>query len=240
MQNYARIPRPSCRARFFNYTRRVTSFSIPLVPLSNVVLFPGCLAPLHIFEPRYRQMTEFALEAERLIGMVTVRPDAREAMAGNPPIYVVGCAGLITDHQRLPDGRYDIVLRGTKRFRVESESAPDSERLYRVADARWLDDPDAGFADGRAGLREGVLGHLRRLARRSQGGEEESLAHLGELDDCAFTNSRCQALDRPPEEKQGLLEAESLTERLTQLEGLLAFHSAGLDGSQPGGASTVH
>jgi Lon protease-like protein len=211
------------------------TFSIPLFPLSNVVLFPGCLAPLHIFEPRYRQMTEAALEGTRLIGMVTVRPDAREEMGGNPPIYAVGC-----DHQRLPDGRYNIVLRGVKRFRVETESAPDSGRLYRLADARWLDDPDGGSADGRAGLREGVLGHLRRLARRSQAGEEVSLAHLGELDDAAFTNSLCLALGLPAEEKQGLLEAASLTERLTQLEGLLAFHLAGLDSSDPGGASTVH
>ena len=218
----------------------MTSFSIPLFPLSNVVLFPGCLAPLHIFEPRYRQMTAAALEAERLIGMVTVRPDAREEMGGNPPIYAVGCAGLITDHQRLPDGRYNIVLSGVKRFRVESESGPDSERLYRLADARWLDDPHGGSADGRARLREGVLGHLRRLARRSQGGEEVSLTHLGELDDGAFTNSLCQALGLPPEEKQGLLEAASLTERLTQLEGLLAFHLVSLNRSDPGGASTVH
>jgi Lon protease-like protein len=218
----------------------VSAFSIPLFPLSNVVLFPGCLAPLHIFELRYRQMTEAALRGERLIGMVTVRPDAREEMGGNPPIYAVGCAGFITDHQRLPDGRYNIVLRGMKRFRVESESAPDFERLYRLADARWLDDPDAGSAVGRAGLREGVLDHLRRLARRSQGDEEVSLAELGELDDGTFTHALCQALGLPPAEKQGLLEAASLTERLTQLEGLLAFYLAGLDSSDPGGTGTVH
>ena len=218
----------------------MSSFSVPLFPLSNVVLFPGCLAPLHIFELRYRQMTEAALEGERLIGMVTVRPEARQEMGGNPRIYAVGCAGFITDHQRLSDGRYDIVLRGVKRFRVENESAPDCERLYRLADARWLDDPDGGSADGRTGLREGVLGHLRRLAHRSQGGEEVSLAELGELDDGAFTNSLCQALGLPAEEKQSLLEAASITERLTQLEGLLAFHLAGLGSSHPGGASTVH
>lgn len=218
----------------------MSSFSIPLFPLSNVVLFPDCLAPLHIFELRYRQMTEAALRGERLIGMVTVRPDSREEMGGNPPIYAVGCAGVITDHQRLPDGRYNIVLRGMKRFRVESESAPDCERMYRLADVRWLDDPDGGSAHGRAGLRERVLGHLRRLARRSQGGEEVSLAELGEFDDGAFTHALCQALSLPPQEKQGLLEAASLTERLTQLEGLLAFYLASLDSSGPGGASTVH
>jgi Lon protease-like protein len=185
-------------------------------------------------------MTEAALEGERLIGMVTVRPEAREEMGGNPPIYAVGCAGFITDHQRLPDGRYNIVLRGVKRFRVESESAPDSERLYRLADARWLDDPDGGSADGRRRLREGIVGHLRRLARRSQSSEEVSFAELGELDDGGFTNSLCQALGFPPEEKQGLLEAASLTERLTRLEGLLAFHLAGPKNSEPGGASTIH
>jgi Lon protease-like protein len=218
----------------------MSSFSIPLFPLSNVVLFPGCLTPLHIFELRYRQMIEAALRGERLIGMVTVRPDAREQMEGNPPIYAVGCAGLITDHERLPDGRYDIILRGVERFRIESECAPDVERLYRLADACWLDDPDGGSAGGRARLREDVLGHLQHLARRSQGGEELSLAELGELDDGAFTHALCQALALPPEEKQGLLEAASLTERLTQLEGLLAFHLASAGSSDSGGATTLH
>jgi Lon protease-like protein len=185
-------------------------------------------------------MTEAALDGERLIGMVTVRPEAREEMEGIPPIYAVGCAGFIADHQRLSDGRYNIVLRGMKRFRVESESAPDAERLYRLAEAHWLDDPDGGSAERRATLRAGVLGHLRRLARRAGSGEEGSLSGLGELDDGAFTNSLCQALGFPPEEKQGLLEAASLTERLTQLEGLLAFHLAGLGRSDRGGASTIH
>ena len=134
---------------------------IPIFPLPEVVLLPGEVLPLHIFEPRYRQMTEAALEAERLIGMVTVRPDACEEMGGNPPIYAVGCVGFINEHQRLPDGRYNVVLRGVKRFRVQSESAPDLERLYRLADARWLEDPHGGSADGRAAPRVGVLGLLR-------------------------------------------------------------------------------
>ena len=115
--------------------------TLPLFPLSSVVLFPGVQTPLHIFEPRYRQMTEHALAGSRRIGMVAVRPEAVEAMAGNPPVFGVGCEGRITDAKRLPDGRFNILLLGTQRFRILRESPPVAERLYRVAEIERLEDP---------------------------------------------------------------------------------------------------
>ena len=73
---------------------------IPLFPLSNVVLFPGARVPLHIFEPRYRQMLQAALEGDRLLGMVAVRPGHQEQMQGNPPVQPLGCAGFINGVDR--------------------------------------------------------------------------------------------------------------------------------------------
>jgi len=103
--------------------------AIPLFPLPNVVLFPNVFLPLHIFEPRYRTMVADALEGDRIVGMVLLRPGYETAYEGRPPVYEVGCAGVITHSQPLADGRYDIVLRGIEKFRITSE---DAGRSYRV------------------------------------------------------------------------------------------------------------
>ena len=79
--------------------------TIPLFPLPNVVLFPNVFLPLHIFEPRYRQMVHQALAADRMIGMVLLKPGYEGQYEQTPPIYDVGCAGTITHVERLPDGR---------------------------------------------------------------------------------------------------------------------------------------
>jgi Lon protease-like protein len=103
--------------------------TIPLFPLPNVVLFPNVFLPLHIFEPRYRTMVADALEGDRIVGMVLLRPGYETAYEGRPPVYEVGCAGVITHSQPLADGRYDIVLRGIEKFRITNE---DAGRPYRV------------------------------------------------------------------------------------------------------------
>ena len=92
--------------------------TLPLFPLPNVVLFPGVFLPLHIFEARYRAMTEDALAGDRMIGMALLKPGFEAEYEGRPPIYPVGCMGLITHAERLPDGRFNIVLQGVERFRV--------------------------------------------------------------------------------------------------------------------------
>jgi Lon protease-like protein len=106
--------------------------SIPLFPLPNVVLFPNVFLPLHIFEPRYRKMVADTLAGDRIIGMVLLRPGYETNYDGRPPIYQVGCAGVITHSQPLADGRYDIVLRGMEKFRVVSENESEPYRVGLV------------------------------------------------------------------------------------------------------------
>ena len=103
--------------------------SIPLFPLPNVVLFPNVFLPLHVFEPRYRQMVADALQEDRIIGMTLLRPGYEANYEGRPEVYPIGCAGVITHSQPLGDGRYDIVLRGMEKFRIRSE---DHTRPYRI------------------------------------------------------------------------------------------------------------
>src|SRR5881275_1305729 len=111
---------------------------LPLFPLPNVVLFPNVFLPLHIFEPRYREMVADALASDRLIGMVLLKPGWERDYEGRPPVYPIGCSGVITHAEELPDGRYNIVLRGVERFRILDE---DDGLSYRRARVEQLPDP---------------------------------------------------------------------------------------------------
>jgi Lon protease-like protein len=104
--------------------------TIPIFPLDDVFVFPNILLPLNIFEPRYREMVADALKGDRVIGMVQLRPGYEPNYEGRPPVFGIGCAGVITQVDQLPDGRYTILLRGLVKFRILSE---DQSRPYRLA-----------------------------------------------------------------------------------------------------------
>src|SRR5688572_24110488 len=109
--------------------------TLPVFPLTGAIVFPGMVLPLHVFEPRYRNMVEDALAADAVFGMiqpVVPRQDNRPLPGDeneNPDIYKVGCAGFIERWQKLSDGRFVLELRGVNRFRSETELPPD--RGYR-------------------------------------------------------------------------------------------------------------
>jgi Lon protease-like protein len=213
---------------------------IALFPLSSVVLFPRVRVPLHIFEPRYRQLTEHALAGERWIGMVTVPPEHAGALAGDPPVYPIGCAGVISQSQRLPDGRFHIILDGAFRFRIVEELPRGGERLYRVARIERLADAyDAADRARVRALRERVLALVRsllELADRERAREITPEVFAG-MDDEALVNTLAGALALGAPEKQGLLETASIPARYERLEGLLAFRRAelGLPGARGSG-----
>jgi len=102
-----------------------------LFPLPNVVLFPHVVQPLHIFEPRYRQMTADALADDRLIAPVLLRPGWEADYDGLPAVCPMLCIGRVVAEQKLTDGRYNLLLRGVRRARIVEEVATD--KLYRSA-----------------------------------------------------------------------------------------------------------
>src|SRR3954471_24650376 len=105
-----------------------------LFPLPHVVFFPHAVLPLHIFEPRYRQMTEDALAAgDKLITIVQLRGDQPGPGFGEPAVAAIACLGKILQHQRLPDGRFNFLLLGLARVKLTREVP--SEKLYRLAEA---------------------------------------------------------------------------------------------------------
>jgi Lon protease-like protein len=197
---------------------------LPIFPLPGVVLFPRVRTPLHIFEPRYRQMVEHALAGDRRIAMAVVRPDSVEEMAGDAAVFPTGCAGTIEQYRRRSDGRYDIVLHGTQRIRIESEPARPAETLFRSARVTLLDDPFRPEDVARvAAMRERVV----ELAIELFGDHAEGLSRdaLAEIDSATFVNLLCCALPFPTPEKQALIEANGIADRFAALIDVLGFAS---------------
>jgi hypothetical protein len=218
--------------------------TIPIFPLSNVVLFPHVHCPLHIFEPRYRQMIDAALGGARRIGMATVRPEHRDAMAGDPPLFTVGCLGEVQQARRRDDGRYDIVLFGAQRFRIVDEIPRDSERLYRLARVELLDESFDAAREGipLQGLRADAIEMLTQLLRyvAPDSAHELDPRRFSGIDDTAFVSALCQMLDLPAAEKQGLLEANGPTARCERLVAILHFRLAEILGGMPGPSGSLH
>jgi hypothetical protein len=213
---------------------------LALFPLENVVLLPEGVVPLHIFEPRYRQMMEDVLAADRRVGMVAVRPEHAHEMAGDPPLYAIGCAGFVSEYQRLADGRFHLLLRATHRFRIVRELPREAGRRYRVAEVEALEERLGDRARALA-ARERVIELLLRLSRRMLGPERSvDVAQLRALELGQLASGVAQSVGLPTREKQALLEANTLAERLESLVCALDFHLALLERTAAEGSGTVH
>lgn len=202
---------------------------IPLFPLPNVVLFPGALLPLHIFEARYRAMTAEALAGSRVIGMVLLTDGSRAATA-RAPIYTIGCAGHVAEARELTDGRYQVVLRGLRRFRIVSERLTAAG--YRVAKCEALADPTLGdlpaaSAEHLSRVREDLEAAALKIAHE-QLPKEIALVRerIEQLDTVSLVHALCFGLDCTPVEKQSLLESPDPQQRAELLLRLLEFRSA--------------
>jgi Lon protease-like protein len=190
---------------------------IPLFPLPNVVFFPRMPLPLHVFEPRYRIMVRDAVKGARLIGMVLLRGEWERDYAGSPEIFGVGTVGELVRSEELPDGRFNIVLRGLREFVIHREL---SRASYREAVVSWRQPlGDTLPPSRRAGIGALVLRYLQRTGRA--GAEAELIESA--VDDETFVNFLAQHLDLAPLEKQALLEAGNLTERSRRLVDVLEF-----------------
>jgi Lon protease-like protein len=189
---------------------------LPLFPLPTVVLFPNVFLPLHIFEPRYREMVADALSSDRLIGMVLLRPGWETNYDGRPAVYPIGCSGVITHVESLPDGRYNLVLRGIERFRVLDE---DRDRSYRRGVVEWLRDEPLTRDDHNAmhGLRSRLESLIAPSVERTGAGARTASG----MNDEDLVNALAQYLDLDPIEKQALLEQDGVRRRAESLLELL-------------------
>ena len=196
--------------------------TLPIFPLAGAILFPRSQLPLHIFEPRYRDLVRDALDGAGQIGMI--QPISMED--GNPALYEVGCLGEIVGVEEMEDGRYNIVLNGLNRFRILAEA--DLDTAYRNADvdAAAFDDSEPPALS--LSLRAEVEQEARRL------GDVLGLAvdwsAVGRLDDEMLVNAIAQVAPFDIGAKQALLEQPTLAGRADLLVQLMQFHRAAVSG----------
>jgi Lon protease-like protein len=196
--------------------------TIALFPLPNVVLFPHVDLPLHIFEPRYREMVRDAMEGDRLIGMTLLRGDWRSNYQGSPQIYPLGCVGRIETFAALPDGRSNILLRGVSRFEIVEELAG---RSYRRARVRWC--PEAESGDSTVDVR---TAQLKTCVERFLASEENPLPtdlwdRLPE-DPAKLVDVLAFGLPLEVVEKMALLECSGARARADRLVEIVEFRLA--------------
>jgi Lon protease-like protein len=186
---------------------------IPLFPLPETTLFPDVSRPFLIFEPRYREMIADALNGDKIIGMIRLRPGFEKEYDGRPPIFGVGCAGTIEKYEQLPDGRYVILLRGLTTFRVLSE---DQRKPYRLARVEAL--PELLKDEERVALstlRNRIDKLLYTVLPLDADPPDPS------LEDAEFVNIVAQNLGMPESTRQELLERNRVIERARALADLL-------------------
>ena len=202
---------------------------VPVFPLAGALLFPRSQLPLHIFEPRYRAMTQDALASDRLIAMVQPKPGPIEEAGpeDRPELFEIGCIGRIGACEELDDGRFNLVLEGLSRFRIAREA--EVTTLYRQIDADrggFFEDPDQ------------VLGIAQRAeVEREARRYADALGYMVEwdsvsrLDDEMLVNGIAQIAPLDVGSKQALLEARSLADRADLLVQFMQFQRMA-----PGGA----
>ncbi len=192
--------------------------TIAVFPLPGAILLPRARLPLHIFEPRYLAMIEDCLKSDRrMLGMI----QPRSGTGAVPSLSSVGCAGRITSFSETEDGRFMITLTGISRFRVVEEVVGFTP--YRRCKVDWQpfaldlhgEDTDADFP------RQDFLEKLSRYFKARSLGVD--WATLKEAEDELLVNALAMLCPFAPEEKQALLEAQSLGDRRRVMETLIAF-----------------
>jgi Lon protease-like protein len=191
---------------------------IPLFPLPNVVFFPKTYLPLHVFEPRYREMVADVAANGHCIGMALLKDGWESEYYRNPPVFPIGCVGRLATVQKLPDGRSNILLQGIERYEIHEEFY---DKPYREATVKLKARTEVTALD------PAHRGHLLKLLLEyaNISPEASALRVLARqaIADEILVNSLSGTLDCSPLEKQFLLEAETLYQHARRLCDLIQF-----------------
>lgn len=193
---------------------------VPLFPLPQVVFFPQTMLPLHVFEPRYRLMTERALAGDKRLAVVLVTQPRRVDQHGHPPIAEVATVGEIVRHQKLSDGRYDIVLEG--KARVLLQELP-FHPPYRRARGIVLGPTDTHVSDNDIAA---LVSAATRFTARVGGGGRSDLALPPTYQPGLLADACASSLVIEPSERQRVLETLDIAARVRLCCELLAVQDA--------------
>jgi Lon protease-like protein len=186
---------------------------VPIFPLPDVTFFPNTLMPLHVFEARYRAMVTDVLERNRRLAVVRLQSGYEATYAGKPAVHPVAGLGEIVSCERLATGRYNILLRGEARIRLEQELPSDT--LYRVVRAHRLPDVEAGDA---APALARIRAACRTLLDALQRPADLLDTALAEGQGAGVVADRVAAAVLPDADlRQSLLETPEVTARVTRV-----------------------
>jgi len=196
----------------------VPPLTLPIFPLPDVTFFPHTMLPLHVFEARYRAMITDALARDRKIAVVRLKPGFEASYAGKPPVFLVAGAGEIVSWERLATGRYNILVKGEWRVRIESELPTDT--LYRITTAQPLDDvePIGDVSPALARIRD-LCGRLLQALDRPSDLLDAALA--ADQKPGVIADRIAAAVVPDPDLRQELLETREVARRLERLGGVL-------------------
>jgi len=196
----------------------VPPLTLPIFPLPDVTFFPHTMLPLHVFEARYRAMITDALARDRKIAVVRLKPGFEASYAGKPPVFLVAGAGEIVSWERLATGRYNILVKGEWRVRIESELPTDT--LYRIVTAQPLDDvvPTGDVSPALARIRD-LCGRLLQALDRPSDLLDAALA--ADQNPGVIADRIAAAVVPDPDLRQELLETREVARRLERLGGAL-------------------
>ena len=194
---------------------------IPIFPLPNVVFFPKVSLPLHVFETRYRQMVRHALASDLPIAVVLLKPGWEQAYYGAPAIHPIATMTRILGHEELSDGRYNILLDGIERVRLQEESwgASDAAILYRRAWAISLPEKPITAAIEMAATHRRLERMAGELFREQSSRQMPTFPSDPPFE--VLVNFLATYVDIPCDRKQALLEEDDLLLRGLALEKLL-------------------
>jgi Lon protease-like protein len=202
---------------------------VRLFPLPNLVLLPHVIQPLHVFEPRYRQLIGDSLADDRQFAMALLRPGWEDSYHKRPPLFPAVCLGRIYQEEILFDGRYNLLLHARRRARILEEVSTD--RLYRTARVRWLDDTPVEAQGVERALAQ-RLGRVLTAWFTQQATTSAQIRQLlkSELPLGTICDVLAFALPLPLEEKQELLDEPRVEARVRRV---LAFLEAQLAQTEP-------
>lgn len=190
--------------------------ALAIFPLPNAVLLPGGLMPLHVFEPRYRDLVRDALAGDRLLAIARLQPGYQADYDGRPAVYPCCGVGRIIASEETDDGRYLIVVRGLGRIAIEREHAP--VHRYRQVAARLLPDDHSSRPDAVARNHGQLLALCERLALALDRGGDQLRALVADCrNPAACADAIAAALVIDHAERQALLERLDPADRLERV-----------------------
>jgi hypothetical protein len=196
---------------------------VPIFPLPGAILFPRSQLPLHIFEPRYREMVRDAIDGAGRIAMIQPHRLDDDNQA---PLFSVGCVGEVVGIEELEDGRFNIVLLGSNRFRLLKEAEIDAPYRCAEVDIQAFDDDEPPPLE--LLQRAEVEREARRLGDAL--GLAVDWAAVARLDDEMLVNAIAQVAPFDVGAKQALLEQATLEGRADLLVQLMQFHRMAVTG----------